>query len=447
MRPTALPRSVPPIWMNVPAELMCRCATLWTSTAPKGAIYLALAMNVIGSIPLLAIKGYIGSTVPTCREGPLSRQPSVAASPMARSECPSPVDLSGINTVRTTRRGVPPRGPVATVGHILARVAPPLILMLSRAPGHPVAGVGATSPATPRFFLLSLLKLRDERLRKAVVYKPMLAAVSAPAMPRFGPSALVLLVIITLCRLGKSCGCRPQAGYTSRASGSGAAASMAARAVISVMTMRARERSTLDHLVLPAVSLWVTVAMSRLPLARPTLQCSQTTVGVQDPPRTVPCQRLPRLQLEGGLTLLCSRLGRAVQFKGPVTGLGSMARSTRGSSRSTRPTEFVGWSLSLGPRAHGAVLRRRGDLGAKLLNGRPYRFLWMIMRNALSGSGFVVWRSRCLPRPLLPSDSPRYGEGWLTAAPPWCSTMPPRTLPRGLPSTPSMGSQLTTIVS
>ncbi len=123
-------RVSPPTWMSRPSESLVLGATPWTSTALEGAAYLVPTMGVIGPMHLQAIKGYVGSIVPALFEGLLSRQPSVAASSIAPNARPSPVGHSGIDTARTTRLGVTPRGPVAVVIPFLIRVVPPAILMI-----------------------------------------------------------------------------------------------------------------------------------------------------------------------------------------------------------------------------------------------------------------------------------------------------------------------------
>ncbi len=170
-------------------------------------------------------------------------------------------------------------------------------------------------------------------------------------------------------------------------------------------------------------------------------------MGNLDPPRMAPLLSLPRLLAGDGVIPLCGRMGRKLEFMGPDRGLGCTARSTGGTSRLSLLAEFVGWQVSLGPRAHGAVPLRTGDLGARLLCGRPSRSRSTTMPSASSVSGFVGPRMRSLPRPRLPSASPRSGGGWRAASLASGSTMPLRTPPRVRPFTPWMATQLTSFVS
>ncbi len=248
----------------------------------------------------------------------------------------------------------------------------------------------ATTPSPPRFFHLLHVEPSHERLRAVLANVLMCAAINAPAMSWRSMPALSPLMLLTPRWMDRGFGCPLPAGCIFQASAYGAVASTPVLTKHSVWTTSAGGSPTLLQPALWIASPGMLKAVGKASATGTATPWQPDMMGDQDPPQTMLLPRARRRQLEGGLTPICSRLGRALQFMGLVTGLGRAARSTRGWSRPSGPIEFEGWARSLGPLL--VALRRIGGVSTWLLRGPPSRFPWTITLSALRGRGSVKGR-------------------------------------------------------
>ncbi len=200
--------------VTYPVDLRCE-ATVYAHP-------LGLAVNVTISLRRLLSEGHIGSITINCRKGPLCRTSSVSILSMGVSSGSNPVDRHRLDTVPKTRRAAVPTGPVGLVVVVWAPVILSPLTIPLRAPWGLVAGMGATTPPTLRFFLSLRMSLDDAQPSEAIMDMRTRVAVHAPVKPSPSQSALLLPTLSALRWMGTGRGLRHRSGCICRAWGFGA---------------------------------------------------------------------------------------------------------------------------------------------------------------------------------------------------------------------------------